>query len=176
MSYLPCENSAQDPETPNPVTPTKPPRNAGASQDNPDADNSECQYDSYEPRRKQKKRRVETKKRDRHLIVYVPIKRWPTGDRAEIKEDEMTFDIAEEAHKEMLLSGFNKAIHIPSPPILDYGRRGRYTSRAALLIRFIMSDEQACRMQVHAQTWYGQSLSRASAQRTLPSCGQPCTR
>ncbi len=47
----------------------------------------------------------------------------------------MMFDVADEARKEMLLSGFKKAI--PSPPILDYGRRGRYTSLAASLIRFI---------------------------------------
>ncbi len=74
MSHRPWEESAQDPETPNPVTPTKPPRNAGAGQDNSDAENSECQYDSDEPFRKKKKTRVETKKREQHLIVYVPIK------------------------------------------------------------------------------------------------------
>jgi hypothetical protein len=69
MSYRPWEESAPDPETPNPVTPIKPQRNAGAGQDNPDAQNSECQYDSGEPHRKKKKTRVETKKRERHLIV-----------------------------------------------------------------------------------------------------------
>jgi hypothetical protein len=68
--------------------------------------------------------------------VYVPIKRWPTGDRAEMEEDEMMFDVAEEARKEMLLSGFKKAIH-PKPTDLDYGRRGKYTSCAATHIRFI---------------------------------------
>ncbi len=68
--------------------------------------------------------------------MYVPIKRWPTGDIAEMEEDRMMFDVAEEARKEMLLSGLKKAIH-PSPPILDYGRRGKYTSCAALLIQFI---------------------------------------
>ncbi len=39
----PWEESAQDPETPNPVTPTKPPHNAGAGHYNQDAENSECQ-------------------------------------------------------------------------------------------------------------------------------------
>jgi hypothetical protein len=68
------EESAQDHETPNPVTPTKSPCNAGGGQDNSDAENLECQYDSDELFRKQKKMRVETKKRERHLIVYVPIK------------------------------------------------------------------------------------------------------
>jgi hypothetical protein len=75
MSCRPWEESAPDPETPNPVTPTKPPRNAGVGQDNPDAKYSECQYDSDEPLRKKKKTRTETKKREQHLIVYVPIKR-----------------------------------------------------------------------------------------------------
>jgi hypothetical protein len=114
VSYQPWEESAQDPETPNLVTPTKPQRNARAGHYNPDAENSECQYNSDEPRRKQKKKRVETKKQERHLIVYVPIKRWPTGDRAEMEEDEIMFDVADEARKEMLLSGFKKAIH-PKP-------------------------------------------------------------
>jgi hypothetical protein len=44
-----------DPETPNPVTPTKQQRNAGAGQDDPDAENLECQYDSDEPFRKKRK-------------------------------------------------------------------------------------------------------------------------
>jgi hypothetical protein len=103
----------QGPETPNPVTPTKPPRNAGAGLYNPDAENLECQYDSDEPRRKHKKKRVETKKRERHLIVYVPIKRWQTGDRAEMEEDEMWFELLEEAKKEMLLALIQKSY--PSP-------------------------------------------------------------
>jgi hypothetical protein len=75
MSYRLWEESAPDPETLNPVTPTKPLRNAGAGQDNLDAENSECQYDSDELFRKHKKKRVETKKRERHMIVYVPVKR-----------------------------------------------------------------------------------------------------
>ena len=111
MSCRPLEESAPDPETSNPVTPTKPPRNAGAGQDNSDAEISECQYDSDEPFRKKKKTRVETKKRERHLIVYVPIKRWLTGDRADMGEEKMMFDVAEEARKEMLLSGLKKPIH-----------------------------------------------------------------
>jgi hypothetical protein len=36
--------------------------------------------------------------------VYVTIKRWLTGDdRAEMDEEEMMFDVQEEARKEMLL-------------------------------------------------------------------------
>jgi hypothetical protein len=79
--------------------------------------NSECQYDSDEPFREKKKMRVEKKKLERHLIVYVPIKRWQTGERADMDEKEMMFDFAEEARKEILLSGFKKALH-PKPTYL----------------------------------------------------------
>ncbi len=89
MPYRPWEESAQDHETPNSITPTKLQHNAGACHDDPDAKNSECQYDSDEPPRQQKKKLVETKKRELHLIVYVPIERWLTGDGAEMEEDEM---------------------------------------------------------------------------------------
>jgi hypothetical protein len=71
MSCRPWGKFAPDPETPHPVTPTKPPHNAGAGHYNPDAENSECEYDSDEPFRKKKKTRTETKKRERRLIVYV---------------------------------------------------------------------------------------------------------
>jgi hypothetical protein len=115
----------QDPEKPNLVTPTKPPLNAVASQDNPDAENSECQYDSdHEPHRKKKKTQVETKKRERHLIAYVPIKRWPTGERAEMEEDQMWFGLREDAKKEILLSGLKKAIN-PKPNNLGLLKKGQ---------------------------------------------------
>ena len=111
MSYRPWEESAPDTETPIPVTPTKPPRNAGAGQDGPDAENSECEYDSDEPRRKKRKPRTETKKRERRLITYVPIKRWPTGEGAVMDLEEILFEVEEEARREMLLSGYRKAIN-----------------------------------------------------------------
>ncbi len=40
------------------ITPTKSAHNAWAGQDNPDAENSECQYNADEPQRKHKKKRV----------------------------------------------------------------------------------------------------------------------
>ncbi len=49
--------------------------------------------------RKKRKPLTETKKRELHLIVYVPIKRWLTGDRADMDEEEMMFDVAEEAKR-----------------------------------------------------------------------------
>ncbi len=49
-----------------------------------------------------------------HLIVYVPIRRCPIGERAEMGEDEMWFENVEDEKKEMLLSAFKNAIH-PKP-------------------------------------------------------------
>jgi hypothetical protein len=124
MSHRPWEESAPDPEMPNPVTPTKLPLNARACQDNPDAENSDCQYYSDELFRKKKKKLVETKKREWHLIVYAPIKRWLTGDRADMEEEEMMFDVEEEARKEMLLSGLKKTIH-SKPTYLGLWKKGQ---------------------------------------------------
>jgi hypothetical protein len=142
-SERPWEESAPDPQTPNPVTPSKPPLNAGAGHYNPDAENSNCQYDSNEPRRKQKKKRVETKKRERHLIVYVAIKRWQTGERAEMEEDEMIFDVAEEARKEMQLSGFKKAIHF-KPTDLGLWKMGQMHESHCITCTIYK-----CNMQMH---------------------------
>jgi hypothetical protein len=41
-----------------------------------------------------------------------------------MEEDKMMFDVAEEAHKEMLLSGFKKAIH-PKPTYLGLWKKGQ---------------------------------------------------
>jgi hypothetical protein len=109
---------------------------ARACQDNPDAEKSECQYYSDEPHSKNKKTQVETKKREWHLIVYVPIKLWQTGERAEMEEDQMWFELIEEAKKKMLLSAFKKAINL-KPTYLALGRRGKYMSCAASLILVI---------------------------------------
>jgi hypothetical protein len=150
-----------NPETPYPVTPTKLPHNAGGGQDNPDAENSECQYESDEPHSKKKKTRVETKK----LIVYVPVKRWLIGKRAEMDEDEMWFELVKEAKKEMLLSGLSKAIN-PKPSNLALWKKGQVHESGGItstIYKCQMSGRAGCRCK----------LCRASAS---PSRCQPCTR
>jgi hypothetical protein len=79
---------------------------------------------------------VDQQKLEWHLIVYVPIKRWPTGERAEMDKDELWLELIEDVKKEMLLSGFQKAIH-PKPSDLGLWKKGKYTSNAASLILFI---------------------------------------
>ena len=104
MSYRPWEDSAPVTEMPSPVTPTKPPRNAGAGHDSPDAENSEREDLSDEQFRKKKRTRVVKQKRDRILIVDQAIKRWAMGERAEMEEVDVMAQVQEEAQKEMLIS------------------------------------------------------------------------
>ncbi len=56
----------------------------------------ECKYDFDEPHCKKKKTRVATKKLEWHLIVYVPIKRWQTDERAEMEQDKIWIELIEE--------------------------------------------------------------------------------
>ncbi len=75
---MPCrsdEKEAQIPESPNPVTPTKPPRKDGACYDNSDADIPLTQSEEEEEERlKQKRKRV--------IAEYELVRRWVTGERA----------------------------------------------------------------------------------------------
>ena len=61
--------------------------------------------------------------------MYVPIKRWPIGERAEVEEDEMWFEVAEEARKEILNTRLKKAINHKDTD-LGLWKKGRgHTSR-----------------------------------------------
>ena len=130
MFYRPWEDSAPVTEMPIPVTHTKPLGNAGAGHDSPDAENSEREDLSDEQFRKKKRSRVVRQKRERILIVYQAIKRWPMGERAEMDAIDVMAEVQEEAQKEMLISGL-KNLSIPRIPILDFGKRGKSMTRAA---------------------------------------------
>ena len=54
--------------------------------------------------RKRGPARVVKQKRERHLIVYQAIKRWPMGERAEMDEMDFKAEVQEEAKKEMLIT------------------------------------------------------------------------
>jgi hypothetical protein len=71
----------------------------------------ECQSDSDEPFLKTKRRQVETKKREQHLLVYVSIKRWPTGEIPEMDEEQMWFEVAQEENADHRTQ---KKLSIPS--------------------------------------------------------------
>jgi hypothetical protein len=104
---MPCrsdEEEAYIPEMPNPVTPTKPPRNDGASYDNSDAEIPLMQSDEEEEERPQQKRK-------RVVAEYELVKRWVIGERAVLPEE----DIDRELFEEALLSGMrhtSRRIHV----------------------------------------------------------------
>jgi hypothetical protein len=104
QSVMPCrsdEEEAQISEQPNPVTPTKPPRNDRAGHDNSDAEIPLTQSDEEEEeRQKQKRKRV--------IAEYELVKRWVTGERAVQPEEDIERELFEEARELMHLSGLKK--------------------------------------------------------------------
>ncbi len=80
MPCQPEEESAQGPEPEHPVTTTKPTRNDGPSHADPDAEGRENESDGKEDLRATKIRWA------RHVLQYVVVKRWVTGEKAEMDE------------------------------------------------------------------------------------------
>ena len=85
MSCRPDETFAQDPAPPNPAMPTDSTGNAGAGDAEQDAENAESGSDLEAP---QKRKRTST------VLSYEVVKRWVTGDWAEITEDEIQAELA----------------------------------------------------------------------------------
>ena len=100
---MPCpwEEESQIPDAPDPVTPTKSLRNYGARHDNPDAETSSAESDEDHG---EEKELVAPKKRTRVLAQYMPVKRWITGERAEMDDEDIENQLFEEAHQLMQLS------------------------------------------------------------------------
>jgi hypothetical protein len=109
----------------NPVTPMKPPRNDGASHDNPDAEIPLTQSDEEEEDRPKQKR----KRAPRVLATYEIVQRWLTGDRAEQSEVDIERENFENARRLMHLSGLK---NFPVTNILILcGKRPAHTHHAA---------------------------------------------
>jgi hypothetical protein len=77
-----CERDMQFIGTPDPVTPTKRPRNDRAGYDNSDAERSASESNGDEKLTSKKKWQ-----RFRVAAQYFPVKRWITGERAEMPEE-----------------------------------------------------------------------------------------
>ena len=94
MPCRPQERFAQGSEPPNPVTPTnlKPTGNDGAGHADQDAENSDTESDLEAPQKR--------KRPTRTVLSYEIVKRWVTGERAKLTDQE----IREEACKLMELS------------------------------------------------------------------------
>jgi hypothetical protein len=93
-----------DPAPEHPVTPTKPTCNDGASQADPDAKVRETDSDREEDLGAKKIRRP------RHVLKYVVVKRWVTGDRAEMDEDQIRSELEADMRHLMELSGQRKIL------------------------------------------------------------------
>ena len=96
MPCRPEEQLAQGPEPPNSVTPTESTGNNGACHADLDAENSDAESDLEVPQKR---------KRPRTVLSYVVVKRWVTGERAELDEQVIKAQLHEEACKLMELSG-----------------------------------------------------------------------
>jgi hypothetical protein len=114
MPCRPWEEEQLDPAPEHPVTPTKPTRNDGASHADPDAEGRETESDREEDLGATKIRRP------RHVLKYVVVKRWVTGDRAEMDEDQIRSELEAEMRHLMELSRQRKF----------YGHRTLDTDRA----------------------------------------------
>jgi hypothetical protein len=86
---MPCrsdEEEMQCLDVPNPVLPTKSLRNYGAGHNNPEAENSSAESDDDEGEEEEP---VAPKKSTRVLAQYVLVKRWITGERAEMHDEDI---------------------------------------------------------------------------------------
>jgi hypothetical protein len=86
MPCRPWEEESQIPHAPDPVTPTKSLRNYGARLDNPDAESSSAESEEDQGEEEEP---VAPKKRKRVLAQYVLVKRWITGERAEMDDEDI---------------------------------------------------------------------------------------
>jgi hypothetical protein len=104
---MPCRSpeEGQLPDATDPVTPTKSLCNNGAGHDHANAESSSAESDDDEG---EKEEPVATKKGTRVLAEYVLVKRWITGERAEMNEEDIENQLLVEACELMHLSRLNK--------------------------------------------------------------------
>ncbi len=91
----------QHPDPPEPVTPTKSPGNHGAGHDNTEAERFSSESDDDQGEVEEP---VAPKKRTRVIAQHVQVKRWVTGERAELDDEDIEQDLFEEARQLMQLS------------------------------------------------------------------------
>jgi hypothetical protein len=101
MPCRPDEYESQRLDAPDPVTPTKSLRNYGAGHDNMDsAESDDDEGEEEEP--------VAPKKGTRVLAQYMLVKRWVTGELAEMDEEGIENELLVEAHELMQISRLKK--------------------------------------------------------------------
>ena len=102
MPYRPWEEPTPDSEPAHPVTPNKQYRNDGASRAHPDPEDPYRLSDEEEGIGAKKIRPP------RHVLQYEVVKRWVTGDRAELDEDKIDAELVDLMRGHMELSGQRK--------------------------------------------------------------------
>ena len=134
MPYRPWEEATPDSEPPNPVSPTEPSRNDGVSRADPYAADPAAQSDEDEGLGAKKIRPP------RHVLQYEVVKRWVTGDRAVLTEEQIDAELEDLMRKHMELSGQRKFLATKRiQPTKDYGSsRARIPTNAASDMTFIV--------------------------------------
>ena len=121
MSYRPWEEPTPVSEPENPITPTKPSRNDGASRADSDAEDPAAQSDEDEGIGAKKIRPP------RHVLKYEVVKRWVTGDRAELDDDKINSELEDLMREHMKLSGQRKFFgHRSNPTDKGLWKLARY--------------------------------------------------
>ncbi len=98
MPCRPCEGGELDPAPKNPVSPTKPTGKDGASNANPDAKFPETESERDEELGAKNIRPL------RHVLKYMVVKRWVTGERAWPDDNQIRSELEAEMRHLMELS------------------------------------------------------------------------
>ena len=106
MSCRPWEEPTPESDLPPPVTPTKQSRNDGASHADPDAEDPDQQSDQEEELGATKIRPP------RHVLQYEVVKRWVTGDKAELDNAAIEAELDEIMREHLELSGQKKVLWV----------------------------------------------------------------
>jgi hypothetical protein len=104
---MPCRSSEEESQLPDASKSARSPRNYGARHDNPDAKSSSAESNDDQG---EEEKPVAPKKRARVLAQYVLVKRWITGKRAEMDEEDFENQLFEKARELMQLSGPKKLL------------------------------------------------------------------
>ena len=102
MSYRPWEEPTPVSEPPHPVTPTKPPPNDGASRAHPYPE------DPYRLSDEEEGIGAKMPRPPRHVLQYEVVKRWITGERAIMSNEQIKAELEESMYEHMEMSGQRK--------------------------------------------------------------------
>ena len=133
MPCRPWEESAPVSEPDNPVMPTKPSHNDGASRADPYAEDPYRLSDEDEGLGAKKPRPP------RHVLQYEIVKRWVTGERAELDDDKINSELEDLMREYMELSGQRKV----------FGHRNNPTDKGLWKLGSTHTDKRGTKYDVY---------------------------